>query len=78
MHALQKFASVHSSISNHFNSERSLSSRKFYKLNRTAALVEWRAICADRRRADLPRLRRFRIRLTAPLWRHTIAVIDDD
>jgi putative transposase len=44
--SLQKFASVHSSVCNHFNSDRSLSSRKFFKLNRTAALAEWRALCA--------------------------------
>ncbi len=47
LHSLQKFASVHSSVYNHFNSDRSLSSRKFFKLNRAAALAEWRAICAN-------------------------------
>ena len=47
MHSLQKFAAVHSSVFNHFNSDRSLSSRKFFKLNRTAALAEWRALCAN-------------------------------
>jgi putative transposase len=46
IHSLQKFASVHSSISNLFNTERSLSSRPVYKLNRAAALAEWRALCA--------------------------------
>jgi putative transposase len=46
MHSLQKFASVHSSVHNHFNTERSLSSRDTYKLNRAAALAEWRALCA--------------------------------
>ena len=46
MHSLQKFASVHSSVHNHFNSDRSLSSRSAYKANRTAALAEWRALCA--------------------------------
>ena len=46
MPSLQKFASVHSSVFNHFNSDRSLSSRPVYKLNRTAALAEWRALCA--------------------------------
>jgi len=38
---LQKFASVHSSIHNHFNLERHLTDRKTFKLNRTAALDEW-------------------------------------
>ena len=46
MHSLQKFSSVHSSVHNHFNTERSLSSRDVYKLNRTAALAEWRQLCA--------------------------------
>jgi putative transposase len=47
MHALQKFASGQGSVHNHFNSERSLSSRSTYKQARTAALVEWRTLCAD-------------------------------
>ena len=46
MHSLQKFVSVHSSVSNHFNSDRSLSSRPVYKTNRAAALAEWRQLCA--------------------------------
>ncbi len=46
MRSLQKFASVHSSVFNHFNHERSLSSRDRFKLNRTAALDEWRGLCA--------------------------------
>ena len=45
IHSLQKFASVHSSVHNHFNSDRSLSSRSAYKASRTAALAEWRALC---------------------------------
>jgi putative transposase len=47
MHSLQKFVAVHSSVFNHFNSDRSLSSRPVYKLNRAAALAEWRGLCAD-------------------------------
>ncbi len=46
MRSLQKFASVHSSIHNHFNSERALYSRQNFKANRTAALAEWRQLCA--------------------------------
>jgi len=46
MRSLQTFAAVHSSVSNHFNQERSLSSRNLFKLNRTAALEEWRQLCA--------------------------------
>jgi putative transposase len=43
---LQKFASVHASVSNHFNQERSLTSRASFKLNRAAALAGWRQLCA--------------------------------
>ena len=46
MRSLQKFASVHASVSNHFNSERSLYSRANFKKNRAAALAEWRGLCA--------------------------------
>ena len=46
MRTLQKFASVHASVSNHFNQERSLSSRDIYKSNRAAALAEWRDLLA--------------------------------
>ncbi|WP_112324415.1 IS6 family transposase [Oceanibium sediminis] len=44
MRSLQKFASVHASICNLFNSERSLHSRPNFKLNRAAALAEWRRL----------------------------------
>ena len=40
--SLQKFAAVHASVHNHFNQERRLYSRKNFKLNRSAALAEWR------------------------------------
>ena len=46
MRSLQKFAAVHASVYNHFNQERSLSTRKNFKLNRAAALAEWRGFCA--------------------------------
>jgi len=46
MRSLQKFTAVHSSVHNHFNQERSLSSRNIFKLNRTAALAEWRQLGA--------------------------------
>ena len=39
---LQKFVSVHASVHNHFNQERHHYSRNNFKLNRTAALAEWR------------------------------------
>jgi putative transposase len=46
MRSLQKFAAVHASVSNHFNSERHLYSRQNFKLNRAAALAEWRLLCS--------------------------------
>ena len=46
MRSLQKFVAVHSSIHNHFNQERQLYSRDNFKLNRTAALSEWRLLCS--------------------------------
>ncbi|CUH41256.1 IS6 family transposase [Ruegeria atlantica] len=46
MRSLQKFASVHSSVYNHFNQERALASRDTFKLTRTAALAEWRELGA--------------------------------
>jgi len=45
MRSLQKFVAVHASVYNHFNSERSLYSRPNFKLNRAAALSEWRQLC---------------------------------
>ena len=41
---LQKFAAVHASAHNHFNQERALYSRQDFKLNRAAALAEWRQL----------------------------------
>ncbi len=43
---LQKFVSIHASIHNHFNKERHLYSRENFKLNRSAALAEWRQLAA--------------------------------
>ena len=42
--SLQKFASIHSSVQNHFNQERHLYSREIFKLNRSTALAEWRLL----------------------------------
>ena len=42
--SLQKFASVHSSVQKHFNQERRLYNRQTFKLNRAAALAEWREL----------------------------------
>ncbi|AGI74611.1 hypothetical protein OA238_c47790 [Octadecabacter arcticus 238] len=46
MQSLQKFVAVHASIDNHFNQERALCSRDNFKLNRAAALAEWRQLCS--------------------------------
>ena len=43
---LQKFASAHASIHNHFNHERHLNSREIFKQHRSAALAEWRQLAA--------------------------------
>ncbi|SFL56450.1 IS6 family transposase [Shimia aestuarii] len=47
MRSLQKFAAIHASVYNLFNAERSLYSRSNFKLNRAAALSEWRGLCAE-------------------------------
>ncbi len=44
MKTLQKFASVHGSVHNHFNQERHLVSREIYKQRRSAALAEWQSV----------------------------------
>jgi putative transposase len=43
MRILQKFASAQASVTNHFNPERSLSTRPLFEANRAAALAERRA-----------------------------------
>jgi putative transposase len=43
---LQKFASAHASIHNHFNHDRHITSRTRYKELRLAALSEWRQLAA--------------------------------
>ena len=46
MKSLQKFASVHVNVHNHFNSDRHLNDRQTYKANRSAALAEWKDLMA--------------------------------
>ncbi|MEP2734650.1 MAG: IS6 family transposase, partial [Erythrobacter sp.] len=46
MKSLQKFASVHANIHNHFNSQRHLVDRQTYKTARSAALAEWQFLAA--------------------------------
>lgn len=43
---LQKFASAHASIHNHFNRERHLNRRNIFKQHRSTALAEWRQLAA--------------------------------
>ena len=46
MKSLQKFASVHANVHNHFNLERHLIDRTTYKIRRSAALAEWQLLMA--------------------------------
>ena len=43
---LQKFASAHASIHNHFNHDRHLNRRDIFKQNRSAAMAEWHQLAA--------------------------------
>ncbi len=43
---LQKFATAHASIHNHFNQDRHVNRRDVFKRNRVAALAEWRQLAA--------------------------------
>ena len=44
MKTLQKFASVHANIHNHFSLERHLTGRQTYRERRSAALAEWQVL----------------------------------
>jgi putative transposase len=46
MRTLQKFASVHASVHNHFPTERHLQNRDHFKQSRAATLAEWRCLLA--------------------------------
>ena len=46
MKTLQKFASVHANVHNHFNLERHLVDRVIYKERRSAALAEWQILAS--------------------------------
>ena len=46
MKSLQKFASVHASLHNHFNQERHLVDRKTFKERRSAAWAEWQLLAS--------------------------------
>ncbi|MEP5938221.1 MAG: DDE-type integrase/transposase/recombinase [Erythrobacter sp.] len=46
MRTLQKFASVHASVHNHYNSGRNLIDRQIYKTALLAALAVWKTLLA--------------------------------
>lgn len=46
MKTLQKFASVHASVYNHFSQERHLVDRQTYKTRHSAALAEWQSLAS--------------------------------
>jgi putative transposase len=46
MKTLQKFASVHASLHNHFQLERHLVDRQTYKRRRSAAWAHWQSLVA--------------------------------
>lgn len=69
MKSLQKFASVHANIHNHFNLERHIVDRETYKAHHSATLAEWQSLHGLRlaaRRLSSARWRRVAVRLTAP------------
>jgi hypothetical protein len=74
MRSLQKFASAHASVTNHFNQERSLSSRHLFKANRimgqvrhgSATTTHTVRAAIQRSQASLAQLSRVRIGLTSP------------
>jgi len=70
MRSLWKFVTVHPSIHNHLNQERHLYLRTNFKLNRTAALAEWRQLGVAEGAASLSLWRLVRIGLTAPPTKH--------
>jgi putative transposase len=43
---LQKFASAHAAVYNHFNLDRHLNRRDIFKHNRAVALAEWHQLAA--------------------------------
>ena len=46
MRSLQKFASVHANVHNHFNLERHIVDRQTFKERRSAALAEWKSLAS--------------------------------
>jgi putative transposase len=83
MKMLQKFASVHANINNHFSLERHLTDQQTYKERRSAALAEWQSgrvadpcelgRCAQRSRCIV--WSALRVRLTAPNEQITRSIV---
>jgi putative transposase len=46
MKSLQKFATLHADVHNHFNAKRHLVDRETYKARRSAVLAEWQSLMA--------------------------------
>ena len=46
MKTLQKFASVHANVHNHFNLKRHIVDRQTFKERRSAALAEWQSLAS--------------------------------
>ncbi len=44
MKTLQKIASIHANVHNHFNLERHIVDRQTFKQGRSAALAEWQSL----------------------------------
>jgi putative transposase len=44
MKTLQKFASVHANVHNHFNLERHIVDRQTFKERRSVAMAEWKSL----------------------------------
>ncbi|SFP82074.1 putative transposase [Sphingomonas rubra] len=65
MKSLQKFASVHANVHNHFSLERHLTDRQTYRERRSAALAEWQLDPCPQRPTCIV-WRAVRVRLTAP------------
>lgn len=57
MKSLQKFASLHASFHNPFNSEHHLVDRETFKVRRSAALTEWQTLAACDVLLDAPEAR---------------------
>jgi hypothetical protein len=77
MKSLQKFASVHAGLHNHFNSERHLVDRETYKLSRPGRVAVARRLKNSRFKNSRVNRRQVAIRLTALSWHFGFAFPPD-